>query len=410
MLDRMWPSLTAAGLVRELLTNPRRLGEAADGLLDGADQQTLRRPRSARQGWSEDDLPLLDEAEALVNGDVPTFGHVVVDEAQNLSPMELRMVRRRSAQGSMTILGDLAQATSPWAPSGWSDLLQHLGAPDGTEVHELPRAYRSTRPIPDLANRLLPEMAVQVQAPEPIRSTGPGPTIRPVPPQQLVAEAVAVTSSLAKRWRSTAVVATEQLLAELEPALRRAGLTVGDARQDELTAPVTVITPELTRGLEFDAVVLVDPATFTREHGPAGRRLLYVTLTRANQQLAIVHSTGLPTCLGLGDAGSAVADPPALPVPEELASPEDRLTLARSTTTRCGATARGHRLSRRARLRPRRDHDQATPSCCAKACATFPPRAFAAGAIGAGTRSPTPRSVGSSTYGSPTRRAPSTIR
>ena len=108
MLDRMWPSLTASGLVRELLTNPLRLAEAADDLLASNDQQIVLRPRSASDRWTEDDLALLDEAEALLNGDVPTFGHVVVDEAQDLSPMQLRMVRRRSGQGSMTILGNLA--------------------------------------------------------------------------------------------------------------------------------------------------------------------------------------------------------------------------------------------------------------------------------------------------------------
>ena len=111
-LDRVWPAVSPDGLVRSLLTSHARLGEAADGILDPAEQRLLHRPR-AGFGWSEHDVALVDEARALLAERPRSFGHVIVDEAQDLTPMQLRMVARRAPSGSITILGDIAQATGP---------------------------------------------------------------------------------------------------------------------------------------------------------------------------------------------------------------------------------------------------------------------------------------------------------
>jgi UvrD-like helicase family protein len=217
--------------------------------------------------------------------------------------MQLRMVRRRSRAGSMTILGDLLQATTPAGSSSWAAILEQLGAGSGTVVHELPRAYRSNSQILNLSNRLLPEMGVDIGRPVPARRSRSRPVVQRVAPADLVAGVVENAVSLARRWRSIGLVASDRRLDELDPHLRQAGLAVGDARQGDMARTVTLIPPELTKGLEFDAVVLVDPRSFADLEDPAGLRLLYVTMTRANQRLAIIHTAGLPPSLGLGDLG-----------------------------------------------------------------------------------------------------------
>ena len=136
-------------LVRSLLTSRARLEEAADGILDAAEQRLLLRPR-AGFGWSDADVALVDEAHALVAEPPRLFGHVIVDEAQDLTPMQLRMVARRAARGSLTILGDIAQATGPVVYRGWDELLERLPARRGRRGRGappcLPRARRRSWP------------------------------------------------------------------------------------------------------------------------------------------------------------------------------------------------------------------------------------------------------------------------
>src|SRR5918994_1727308 len=123
IVDRAWPSVTPEKLVRALYTTPAFLAEAAEGILDEAEQRLLRR-RAA--GWSDGDLALLDEAHALVGERPRTYDHVIVDEAQDLSPMQLRMIARRARDGALTILGDVAQGTGPVTYGSWDDVLPHL--------------------------------------------------------------------------------------------------------------------------------------------------------------------------------------------------------------------------------------------------------------------------------------------
>ena len=156
-----------AVLVKRLLTNARALASAADGVLDPADQARLVRRGAARlddEPWTAAELVLVDEAEAVLNGVSRTYGHVVVDEAQDLSAMELRAVARRCPSRSMTVLGDLAQATAPGAQSSWEEAVAHLGSPANASIEELELGYRVPKPILDVANRLLPTYAPGVRA------------------------------------------------------------------------------------------------------------------------------------------------------------------------------------------------------------------------------------------------------
>jgi DNA helicase IV len=280
-LDRIWPALSAASLVRRLLTNRNALRAAGDGLLDPDEQSVLLRPptkRVSEEPWTVDDLALLDEAEALLAGSPPAYGHVVVDEAQDLSAMGFRALGRRSPARSMTVLGDLAQATAPGAQSSWDDVVGYLG-------------YRVPAAIVDVANRLLAEAAPGVTPCRSVRLDGRPPRFVAVEAalgteglDDQVANAVA---ELTGRYSSVAVIARPGLA----PAAHR-------------LPGATVLAPPDAKGLEFDAVVVVEPDAIAG--GTAqGLRLLYVALTRAVQELTVIHARRLPPALSRGLASVA---------------------------------------------------------------------------------------------------------
>jgi DNA helicase IV len=301
-VSRIWPSLSAGVLVKRLLTNQRALASAADGLLDATEQSVLVRRGAKRledEAWTVAELVLVDEAEHVLNGVSRTYGHVVVDEAQDLSAMELRAVARRCPSRSMTILGDLAQATAPGAQQRWEDAVIHLGSPATASIEELELGYRVPKPILDVANRLLPTVAPGIRPSQSVRLDGAPPTRDRVPEGELAARVAAVVGERGAAWGSVGVVVPgEDRLAAVEAALSAAGVAFSDGRRGAMGDVVTVLQPPAAKGLEFDAVVVVEPAAFLAD-GEVGGRLLYIALTRAVQELTIVHAEPLPA--GLGD-------------------------------------------------------------------------------------------------------------
>jgi DNA helicase IV len=298
-VGRIWPSLSAPVLVRRVLTSRRALGRAAEGVLDPDEQRRLLRAAGAKrlddEPWSLPELVLVDEAEAILNGVSRTYGHAVVDEAQDLSAMELRAVARRCPSRSMTVLGDLAQATAPGALASWTEAVEHLGSPPTASIEELELGYRVPRPILDVANRLLPEVAAGVRAARSVRLDGPAPEVVRASVAELPARAAAEVRDLAAAWSSVGVIAPPRWHEPVAAAFREAGIDHGTGRRGGLAAVVTLLLPPEAKGLEFDAVVVVEPsAIYTDERGG---RLLYIALTRAVQALAIVHAAPLPTAL-----------------------------------------------------------------------------------------------------------------
>jgi DNA helicase IV len=293
-LDRAWPATTAPALVRRLLTTRSALATAADGILTPAEQRLLlRRParRADDEPWTAADVALVDEADAVLGARPRRYGHLVVDEAQDLSAMALRMLARRCARfPSMTILGDLAQSTAPGGQADWDDVVAGLGAPDDLLYAELDIGYRVPGQILDVANRLLPDAGVAVAAARSARRTTDEPRLVTVEADAVATAVVAATKELTDRHPTVGVIAP----AELHAALVAAGLPVGEA----LAAPVSLITPTESKGLEFDAVVVVEPASVAAG-GPPGVRLLYVAMTRAVQHLTVVQSEPLAALAGV---------------------------------------------------------------------------------------------------------------
>jgi DNA helicase IV len=282
VLTRAWPSAEPADVLRRLLTTPARLREAADGVLDDDEQRLLLRGRPRRASdyaWTAHDLPLLDELAVLLVEPPRRFGHVIVDEAQDLTPMQLRMIGRRAEQGSLTLLGDLAQATGPVPYQRWEEVLAHLPSGEGPAVQELRHAYRVPAEIMELALPLLDWIAPEYEPPVAFRPGGTPPRIQRVGEDELLGAAFAEAASLAVEDGLLAVIVPPGLV-EHAPRL------VGSAFDES----VPLLTPRGAKGLEFDHVVVVEPAAMDL-------RELYVALTRPTRTLVVVHARPLPEAI-----------------------------------------------------------------------------------------------------------------
>jgi len=287
-LDRVLPLPQPKKLVARLLTSPAGLEAASEDVLDDDERKLLLRDRPRRMAdlrWSDQDVPLLDEARALLDGAPRSYGHVIVDEAQDLSPMQLLAISRRAVDGSLTILGDVAQATGPVVYRRWEELQPFLPDEAEMEIEELRHAYRVPAETMDFALPLLDRIAPEVEPPLAYRKGGDPPRLVRVDEDELLAAALREAAALAEQ---------DGLLAVIVPRSLVGNLPQGELF-DEISVPV--LTPRQAKGLEFDHVVVVEPAAVA-DDGDRGLRELYVALTRPTKTLVVVHARPLPEPLG----------------------------------------------------------------------------------------------------------------
>ncbi|MGI8627160.1 MAG: HelD family protein [Geodermatophilaceae bacterium] len=318
-LAGIWPEVDARQTVRNMLTDPEALAAASRGVWSAAELALLAatplptNPRSVR--WSVADAVLIDEVEGQLRR-TELFGHIILDEAQDLSAMQLRAVARRAQAGSATVLGDIAQGTSPWSTSNWPSSLASLGRPEAV-VRVLTRGYRVPGEILDVANRLLPDLAPQLPPATSVRPGRGSVAMHQVP--DLVDALPELVLGVLSQPGSVGVIVSDADAAVLALALSAAGIPVvrlsdadpgpsatggsGRASSEPSAAVdggevrVTVLPATLAKGLEYDHVVLVEPAAIVAAE-QRGLHRLYVALTRAVTSLTVVHAEPLPRQLG----------------------------------------------------------------------------------------------------------------
>ncbi|HEV7193947.1 MAG TPA: AAA family ATPase [Jatrophihabitantaceae bacterium] len=288
-LDAVWPSLEASALLSRLYDDPEFLRRCSAALSD--EERALLHRSSARSvrktAWTAADAALLDELSGIIDGN-DTFVHAVVDEAQDLSAMQCRAVARRCPLGSVTVLGDLAQATTPWAPGTWARTLRHLGHPQAA-VRPLTVGYRVPAEVLDVANRLLSHIAEGVQpATSMRRGTGGLRFVTGAALAEALRDCLGVEGSVG-------VIVSDHAAAELLASLRAAGIDA-EAVDAESDPRVSVVAASEAKGLEFDSVLVVEPADIVSSevNRSAGLRRLYVAMTRAVSRLVFVHDQPLP--------------------------------------------------------------------------------------------------------------------
>jgi DNA helicase IV len=350
-LDRLWPLLTPQRLVAALLAEEDALRRAAPNLSE-AERTSVLRPR-APQAWTVADVPLLDEAAQLLGTDDSAararrraaerehqleeryaaevleitgladqnfvdaatladwntepgqhlttaerawadpswaYGHVIVDEAQELSAMAWRMVMRRIPTRSLTVVGDVAQRGSPAGARSWGQMLDPY-VRGRWRTEQLTVNYRTPAEIMAVAADVLASVAPGERPPDSVREEG----VRPRAVEGLAQVPAVVKEELADMGESgrLAVIAPRARLAELAQALPAA--VPGD-RPDVLDSPLALLTVGQAKGLEFDRVVLADPAGILTQ-SPVGGHDLYVAITRATHRLTIIHEPPLPPSL-----------------------------------------------------------------------------------------------------------------
>ena len=286
--DEAWAS---AGPLKAAVTrawptqNPVRL---VDRLLPGRSGR--------RRTWTAADQFLVDEANSLLNGTPFTYGHVVVDEAQDHSAVALRVIGRRTPAGSCTLVGDVAQSTAPAGQERWDDVFAHLGAVG--EVVDLTIGYRVPEPILTVANRLLPLTGVAATASRSVRAEGHAPGWRDADGESLAGAVADEVARIKHRHRLTGVVAPPELHDAIAATLLAHGLAAVDHVHELERHEVPIFGPEAVKGLEFDGVVVAEPHLILGDT-PRGARLLYVAMTRAVQELAFVATAPPPAVLAL---------------------------------------------------------------------------------------------------------------
>ncbi|WP_338749261.1 HelD family protein [Janibacter alittae] len=286
VVQQWWPDRDPGGELTALLADEERLAALAPEL-DAADRRLLA---DEPAGWAPSDIPLLDALTDLLGdeeqpgrqADVTAararerrdwvYGHVVVDEAQELSPMEWQMVARRSPGYSITAVGDIDQTEAPHAHTTWEDAVgEVLG--ERWRQSRLTICYRTPREVMALTREVLAAAGSENDPPRAVRSSGMDPWVREVDEGGLPAATATAAEELAARW-------TGGTVGVVAPAARVSAL------REALAAEVPVVSPAGAKGLEWDAVLVVDPDGIIAE--PRGHNGLYVALTRCTQELGRV--------------------------------------------------------------------------------------------------------------------------
>ena len=314
VLERMWPVLTPAQLLHDLFGSKALLKLAANGILPEADYLALYRDRSdslEEVRWSNADAALLDEARFLLGprprksgkvdetDEIRTFGHIVVDEVQDLTPMQLRMVTRRSLSGSMTVVGDIAQATGPLAPNDWKDVLEHLPSRKTPRIVGLSVGYRIPAQIMELADKVMHVATPGLRAPRSVRDGDEVPVITAVESADALHEAVIARARVLLQQAGggrTAIICPDDMVDQMSSALEAASVPHGRAQAAGLDENLSIVPASLAKGLELDDVIVVEPSAIVADDAQ-GLRLLYVTLTRSTRSLTVVHRMPLPEAM-----------------------------------------------------------------------------------------------------------------
>ena len=336
LVDQLWPAVDPVKLLFALLSSRERLAAAAEGVLTDEEQELIcwetpqaaagagagtgtgtrntaapRVPRSpAAARWTPADAVLLDElADRLER--TASLAHVVLDEAQDLSPMQCRAVGRRCATGSATVLGDLAQATTAWAAGSWDATLRHLGKPEA-RIEELTQGFRVPGQVIEFAARLLPVAAPQLAPPTSVRQSAGA--LGLVEEADVEAWLALLAADALDYEGSVGVIAADSAVPAFAASLTGAGIAftvLGSEPQDAepdgadeasaTAAPppparIALVPASLAKGLEYDQVIVVEPADIAAAeyNHVLGLRRLYVVLTRAVSRLTVLHSRPLP--------------------------------------------------------------------------------------------------------------------
>ncbi len=300
-INKVWPTFSGPEFLNDLFSTSDRLIDA-DSSLSGLEVRLLQRQKRDRLTdveWTVEDLPLLDYVDFLLygNSDIRDFKHIVIDEAQDLSAMQLEAIKRRNSEGFYTLVGDLAQITAPLQRSSWDDVSVQLSVGQTISEKSLRHGYRVPQQPMEVAAALLQSISETLSPPIVIRKASTPPSFHSADTDEV--ELGRFVCERAQQYASKGlflgIVVSDSKLAEVTYELNAEGVSFSLATGGQLSSQINVLTPEFAKGLEFQALLVVDPSGMVQE-SENGLKALYIALTRTTNHLEVIFEDDkLPT-------------------------------------------------------------------------------------------------------------------
>ena len=294
LTEKIWPSVSAVNLIRDLYSSQSRLLNAAkdSDFLVNELVQLEKKSTAQNDGWSISDIALIDYVDTLLNGQKEIYDYIIVDEAQDLTPMQIESIKKRSSNGDILLMGDLAQATGVWLYSSWQQLVDLLGTTI-SRFDELEFGYRVPKQIFEYATKVLSYIDPKIKPPRLVREVSESPVVN-INLENLTMYNL-VTDIINDKFGDGIVglIVSDDMLADVCEDLKLFGMSFTELDSAGLVKGINVVPVSRQKGLEFDSVVIYEPKAIL-EIPLTGLRHLYVAITRSLNSLHFYCADELP--------------------------------------------------------------------------------------------------------------------
>jgi DNA helicase IV len=294
LTEKIWPSMSAVNLIKDLYSSQARLLSAAKDSDFLVNELVMLEKKSANQndGWSSSDIALIDYVDTLLNGQKEIYDYIIVDEAQDLTPMQVESIKKRSSNGDILLMGDLAQATGVLLYSSWQQLADLLGTTI-SRLDELEFGYRVPKQIFEYATKVLSYIDPKLKPPRLVREVSESPVININ--LENVTMYTLVMDIIQEKFGEGIVglIVSDDILVDFCEGLKEFGVSFTELNSAGLVKGINVVPVSRQKGLEFDTVVIYEPKAIL-EIPLTGLRHLYVAITRSLNSLHFYCADDLP--------------------------------------------------------------------------------------------------------------------
>jgi len=294
LTEKIWPSVSAINVIRDLYSSQSRLLNAAkdSDFLVNELVQLEKKSTAQNDGWSISDIALIDYVDTLLNGQKEIYDYIIVDEAQDLTPMQIESIKKRSSNGDILLMGDLAQATGVWLYSSWQQLADLLGTTI-SRFDELEFGYRVPKQIFEYATKVLSYIDPKLKPPRLVREVSDSPVVN-INLENLGMHNL-VKDINAKKFGEGVIgfIVSDNILVDFCESLKEFGVSFTELNSTGLVKGINVVPVSRQKGLEFDSVVIYEPKVIL-EIPLTGLRHLYVAITRSLNSLHFYCAGELP--------------------------------------------------------------------------------------------------------------------
>jgi DNA helicase IV len=294
LTEKIWPSISAVNLIKDLYSSQARLLSAAKDSDFLVNELVMLEKKSANQndGWSISDIALIDYVDTLLNGQKEIYDYIIVDEAQDLTPMQIESIKKRSSNGDILLMGDLAQATGVLLYSSWQQLADLLGTTI-SRLDELEFGYRVPKQIFEYATKVLSYIDPKLKPPRLVREVSESPVVN-INLENITMYTLVMDIIQEKFGEGiVGLIISDDILVDFCEGLKEFGVSFTELNSAGLVKGINVVPVSRQKGLEFDTVVIYEPKAIL-EIPLTGLRHLYVAITRSLNSLHFYCADDLP--------------------------------------------------------------------------------------------------------------------